>query len=111
MRTTKYAFCFTGIVITHPRTDAEEYQFSNKNFKTEVSCGVSFQDVQLSPSTGFHSILQDQQKVKDPTFDTKTMQRSITAINGKSVELSCNVIDLGNKTVRIEISTQILTNS
>ena len=35
-----------------------------------------------------------------PSFDIKTMQRTITAINGKSVELSCSVIDLGNKTVR-----------
>ena len=102
-------FYYTGIVITHPRIEAEEYQLSNKKFKTELSSGISIQDVQLSPLTGFHSMPQEQQTEKDPTFDTKTMQRSITAINGKSTELSCNVIDLGNKTVRIQIITQILT--
>ena len=101
-------FYYTGIVITHPSIEAEEYQFSNKKFKTELSSGISIQDVQLSPLTGFHSMPEERQTEKDPTFDTKTMQRSITAINGKSTELSCNVIDLGNKTVRIQIAIQIL---
>ena len=102
-------FCtsyFAGIVLTDPRTEAEEYQFSNKKFKSDVaSSGVSLQDIQLSPVMGFHSMSEaahekKKEKNDSPSFDIKTMQRTITAINGKSVELSCSVIDLGNKTVR-----------
>jgi hypothetical protein len=55
----------------------------------------------MSPLTGFHSMSEKdkEKKVQGPTFDTTAMRRTITAINGKSIELSCNVLDLGNKTV------------
>ena len=92
----------TGIVLTDPRTEAEEYQFSNKKFESDVaSSGISHQDLQMSPVIGFHSMSKDEKQEKSgPRFDIKTMRRTMTAINGKSVELSCSVIDLGNKTVR-----------
>ena len=88
-------------MILHPRTGAEEHKSSNKKFQ---SSGISFQDVHVSPLTGFHSMSEDKKKeIQGPKFDTKTMRRTITAINGKSVELSCSVIDLGNKTVRNQV--------
>lgn len=104
-----HVYCFShsymsyvvGIVITDPRTEAEVYQFSNKKFKSDVaSSGISLQDVQMSSMMGFHSMSEDPKKENNgPRFDIKTMRRTITAINGKSIELSCSVIDLGNKTV------------
>ena len=104
-----HTYCFShsymsyvvGIVITDPRTEAEVYQFSNKKFKSDVaSSGISLQDVQMSSMMGFHSMSEDPKKENNgPRFDIKTMRRTITAINGKSIELSCSVIDLGNKTV------------
>ena len=104
-----HVYCFShsytsyvvGIVITDPRTEAEVYQFSNKKFKSDVaSSGISLQDVQMSSMMGFHSTSEDPKKENNgPRFDIKTMRRTITAINGKSIELSCSVIDLGNKTV------------
>ena len=61
----------------------------------------------MSSMMGFHSMSEAHEKKENdgPRFDIKTMQRTITAINGKSVELSCSVIDLGNKTVRQDILT------
>ena len=93
------------LVILHPRTEAEEYKTTNQKFQSHVpSSGISFQDVHVSPLTGFHSMSEDKKKeIQGPKFDTKTMRRTITAINGKSVELSCSVIDLGNKTVRTQV--------
>ena len=38
-----------------------------------------------------------------PNFDSKLPQ-NVTAIHGKSTQLVCRVIDLGNKTVRIIIN-------
>ena len=97
-----YMSYVVGIVITDPRTEAEVYQFSNKKFKSDVaSSGISLQDIQLSPVMGFHSMSEAHEKKENdgPRFDIKTMRRTVTAINGKSIELSCSVIDLGNKTV------------
>ena len=97
---------FIGLVIPYPRIDAEGgHEFSSVKFQSDVSSGISFQDVRMSPLTGFHSMSEKdkEKKVQGPTFDTTAMRRTITAINGKSIELSCNVLDLGNKTVRISI--------
>ena len=93
-------------MIPYPRIDAEGgHEFSSVKFQSDVSSGISFQDVRMSPLTGFHSMSEKdkEKKVQGPTFDTTAMRRTITAINGKSIELSCNVLDLGNKTVRISI--------
>ena len=42
-----------------------------------------------------------------PNFDTKLSQ-NVTAIHGRTTKLVCRVFNLGNKTVRITMRTNLL---
>ena len=72
-----YIFIFSGVVVSLPESIVrDKYHHYNQlmanNFKT------------------WHD---------GPNFDAKLPQ-NVTAIHGKSTQLVCRVIDLGNKTVR-----------
>ena len=96
---TKYQNLFTGLAISHPKNEEDSFGFGDPS-SNAAPYAVPFKSVRASPFIGFTPTSNNEQEMTGPTFNITTMKQRITAIKGKPVELSCNVIDLGNKTVR-----------
>jgi hypothetical protein len=72
---------FPGVVVSHPNPEAmKTNQYHNYN----QLMATNFQTWETGPN-----------------FDTKLPQ-NVTAINGKTAQLICRVLELGNKTVRTQ---------
>ena len=92
---------FLGLVISHPRSGRDDaLQLNDEPTNHDLSPTTSGSKFQILPLKVLDRASNIQQpKDGPPNFNTKNMKRTVTAIKGKTIELSCNVDNLGNRTV------------